>query len=424
MNALRRRRSGAGSYVWGFADQALVSGTNLGLSLLAGRVLGPAGLGVVFLGFTGYALGLSFQRALVTTPLVASSATLPRDDRDDRTRAALGVVLLFATGTAATFALLGLALDGAVGHGLLVFAPWVAAALVQDFWRVILFRDERPRAVAVNDGVWLGVALVGAVVASRLDTDWAVVGAWGAGAVVAASIGFVQFSTGVLSPRRSLAWWRAEAWAFGRWLALHETLYSIASYLLAVVLAAAAGARALGGLRAAETLFAPFSLIGPALTLPGLPAMTRAQRASPASARRLTLWLTIAPGALTAAYLALMLVVGERVLELLYGAEFASFAKLIFPLGIWQLALALGIGLTIALKAQRRGTEIVVAGAIGSLVTVVTMSALTIAFDIFVGAWGLAAGAAAATLASAFFVASGMTFARRPLSVAPSDGAQ
>ena len=37
---------------WGGVDQGLSSATNLGLSVLAGRFLGEAGLGVAFLGFS------------------------------------------------------------------------------------------------------------------------------------------------------------------------------------------------------------------------------------------------------------------------------------------------------------------------------------------------------------------------------------
>jgi hypothetical protein len=63
---------------WGLFDQGFSSATNLGLAVLAGRLTGPGGLGVVYLGFTAYLAAISLQRALVTDPLVVYSARKPR----------------------------------------------------------------------------------------------------------------------------------------------------------------------------------------------------------------------------------------------------------------------------------------------------------------------------------------------------------
>ena len=61
---------------WGLVDQGFSSATNFGLTVIAGRLVGPKGLGVVYIGFSLYLFVLSFQRALVTDPLVVSSAPL------------------------------------------------------------------------------------------------------------------------------------------------------------------------------------------------------------------------------------------------------------------------------------------------------------------------------------------------------------
>ena len=67
------KKTGA-QLVWGVADQGLSSATNFGLSFLAGRLLGPSGLGVIFLGFSAYLIAFSFVRALVIEPFVVSTA--------------------------------------------------------------------------------------------------------------------------------------------------------------------------------------------------------------------------------------------------------------------------------------------------------------------------------------------------------------
>ena len=61
---------------WGMVDQLFSSATNFGLSLLAGRLLGPSGLGVVLIGYFAYLACLSLLRALVSDPLVALAAPL------------------------------------------------------------------------------------------------------------------------------------------------------------------------------------------------------------------------------------------------------------------------------------------------------------------------------------------------------------
>src|SRR5438046_10694865 len=56
--------------VWGVIDQGFSSGTNLALSILAGQLLGPGGLGVIYLAFSMYLLALSFLRAAITEPFM------------------------------------------------------------------------------------------------------------------------------------------------------------------------------------------------------------------------------------------------------------------------------------------------------------------------------------------------------------------
>src|SRR5919108_2417769 len=145
----------ARSFAWGFVSQGASSLTTLVLSVAAGRALGPDGLGAVFIGFTTYLLTLVFQRALISDPLVASTAAASQEARDGPTRAGLTL--------AATTAILVSLFVGAIAvligppfeRGLLLFAPWMVPALIQDFAHTVLFRDDRGALGALSDTAWL-----------------------------------------------------------------------------------------------------------------------------------------------------------------------------------------------------------------------------------------------------------------------------
>src|SRR6476659_10134888 len=151
MTALRARTRT--ELAWGVTDPAISSGTNLALSILAGRLVGTAGLGVVFLGFSMYLLALSFMRGLVTQPFVVATSALEKREQDAATRACMTLVIVMAAAAAVLMAIAGLVVGDPLGRSLLIFAPWAGAELVQDQWRYVLFRDQRGSAAAFNDGV-------------------------------------------------------------------------------------------------------------------------------------------------------------------------------------------------------------------------------------------------------------------------------
>jgi hypothetical protein len=85
MKPVRAQSRPRNEIAWGVVDQALSSATNLGIAILAGRLLGPAGLGVIFLGFSTYLFALSFVRALITEPFVVATAAFDRAQREAAT---------------------------------------------------------------------------------------------------------------------------------------------------------------------------------------------------------------------------------------------------------------------------------------------------------------------------------------------------
>ena len=340
---------------WGFVDQGLSSITNFGLSLLAGRLLGPSGLGRVFLAFSIYVIVLILQRSLVTEALVAITSAL---DGEQRARtAALGLTLSLLGGVAATIIvlILGWLVPGTAGTALLLVAPWLLGALIQDYWRILMFRDRRASAAAVNDGAWLLVMTAALPLAWAVKTDWAVISVWGLGACGGAALGFYQTRLSPSSIRAAWGWWSSEAWPFSRWNAGAAIIGNVGSNTEAFVVAGILDARALGGLRAVQSIFAPLSLIAPAIGLPGLPAIARANSVAFRSARKMAVRFSAIALAAALVFFVALFMGGWRLLPFLFGPRFRQFRDLIPALATGQAFAAAGVGFLLLIKAQRRG---------------------------------------------------------------------
>jgi O-antigen/teichoic acid export membrane protein len=339
---------------WGIVDQTFSSATNFGLALLAGRLLGPGGLGVVLVGYAFYLLALGFQRALVSEPLVAVSAALPARERQARARHALSLSLATGALMAAVMATLGLVIPASPARGLVYAAPWLTAALVQDLCRTVLFRDGRARAATLNDAIWLGAMFSALPLTLANPGEWSIVGCWGVGAAIAALTGLLQLRIMPSRPGPAVSWWRTEASVLGRWLGMSSVVYSLGTHVSTFALAGLLGAQGLGGLRAASTAFGPLTLVIPALSLPGLPLVVKARERSRAEALRLTLWISATATLATAVYSAVFFA-RPSLLSMIFGSQFARFEHLILPIGLAQIVAATTVGFGLLLRADGRG---------------------------------------------------------------------
>jgi O-antigen/teichoic acid export membrane protein len=363
-------------------------------------VLGPGGLGVVVIGISGYLLALGLQRSLLTTPLVSTSAALSSVNRVLAIRRGLTVELLGALGATLILFLLGLLVPGHAGRGFLIVAPWLLPALVQDFWRTVLFQERRAEAAAVNDACWALVMVLTAPLAWMNGNDWAIVGCWGSGALAGALLGFAQIRVRPEPPLDAFSWWRARLWPFGRWLGVEGMVYTVTSSATVFLLNGLLGAKALGGLRAAQTLFAPLTLILPAISLPGLPAIARTLAVSPRAAISLAIRLSGFVMALAALYVAVMVPLGGRLIVYVFGASFKPFTNLAVPTGAWQLASGLGVGFVLFLTAQQRGRDLLAILVTGSIASIAFISLLAWTSGVTGAAWGFTIGASAASILS------------------------
>jgi O-antigen/teichoic acid export membrane protein len=379
-------------FAWSFVAQACSSGTNFLLVVIAGRFLGPGGLGVVVVGFAGYQLVAGLQRALVTQPIVAHAAPLPDDDR--RQLAQSGLTIVAGSGGVATLlvVVIGLGLGGNVGRGLLIFAPWLIAALLQEFWKTILFQEGRGAAGAASDCVRLAVIALSIPVVLTWKHDYVVVAGWGVSAAAGLTVAITRFPGRPEPVGAATAAWHERAWGLGRWLGAREVVWQSLAYATVLSLAVILGATGLGGLRSAQALFSPFSLVAAALVLPALPALSRAAAAS--SGRALALAFRIGAGAVAfgLAYMAAMAVVGPWLLVHLFGRSFSPFSGLVWPMAAGQAFAAAGVSFTLLLSAEKRGLASFVAGVAASTASIAFATGLALAYGVTGAAWGMATG--------------------------------
>ena len=388
---------------WGGVDQGLSSATNLGLSVLAGRFLGEAGLGVTFLGFSACFLSLSIVRGFVTAPFVVVTSALDPAEREDATRHCITLVVSAAIGVGVLMALIGMVVSDPLGQSLVVFAPWSTALIVQDLWRSTLFRDQRGKDAALNDGVWAGVMLLMVPVVWWYPHVWSVAFAWGAGAAAGAVVGFWQVKLRPDGFAAATRWWRRDLRRLGSWMAAQSVMFAAGAQMTIIILAVLLTKSDLGGLRAVLVVFAPMTLIGEALHYPGVPIMTRALASTLTEARRWAWRLGLGAIVLIGLYLAVLIPFSDQVLSKVFRPEFTRFTPLILPTAIAQFVWASSIGFVILLKADRRVHASVACIAANTLSTFTLTPVLAARYGVLGAAWGLAAGTAAGAIASIVF---------------------
>ena len=392
----------APSLGFGLLAQAFSAATNFGLVVIAGQVLGPSGLGTLLIGFAAYVLLLGFMRALVTEPLVASSSGREPSERALSANAALTLALVSSVAAAGLVATISLALPTQIGRGMLLFSPWLIPALVQDVARSIVFRDRTGGSAAFSDAAWLVAMAASVPFAFAAESDWAVVACWGVGALAGASVALGQLGWRPIRFGRAVTWWKLDARPLGGWLGAQAFLYNGVSYATVLLLAGILGSSDYGGLRAVQSVYAPLSLLGPALALPGLPLVSRLVVDARSRALRVAAQFAAVITAVTTAYVVAVYAVPD-VLSFFFGEEFAEFRSIIIPIGLWQILAAPAFGLTLFLKAEQRGRTLLWLTTFYAVVYLVLTVALGSAFGLTGAAWG-AVGAGVASVAALMFI--------------------
>jgi O-antigen/teichoic acid export membrane protein len=367
-------------WVAGLTDQALWSVNSFLLTMVAGRTIGPEGLGAVTIGFTTVLVALGLQRNFLLEPFLAAP---PRQAEDDLKKA----VLTMSLGAGVLAELLcgatGLLLHGTARRALLGFTPFLVAVLIQDALRAIAYRTD-PEPAAWARGTWLVTTAVLLLVGLRGSVA-TVAAAWELGAVPAALLLWWKLDCFPCSPRAAVWIWshRLRRMAFP--LTMTGLLDGVSSQVQTYLAAAVAGPAALGGFRAAVSVFAPMTLLGPAMTQVALPKISRTMNESVRSALRRCVWLSAALVGAVLLYGGAAMVYG-RLLAVIFGPAFGRYSNLLGPLTASQVVAVLGTSVQLYLLAAQQGNALLA----GTAAAVPVRLLATVILGAHLGAVGLA----------------------------------
>ncbi|AZQ40776.1 hypothetical protein EJ357_37075 [Streptomyces cyaneochromogenes] len=343
------RRAFAGRLSWGLADQAASSISNFAVGIYVARSLGVTAFGVFSLAWVTYGVVLNVSRGLATDPLVVRFSGVPDTAWRGAVARSSGTALGVGAAIGAACLVAGLALGGSVGPAFACLGVMLPGLLLQDAWRYSFFAAGTGKKAFVNDLVW-GVALVPAmVVAARVGTVAAFVLAWGASATVAAGYGYVQ--SGIL-PRtaQARAWLREQRDLGYRYLVENVSL-SGASQLRAYGLGAIVGIGAVGAVRGAELLLGPFLAVLMGLSLVTVAEAARVLRRAPHRLGRFCLLLGGGQAVAALLWGGALLLMPDRLGELVLGDVWHSAAQLIVPVTFGVAGAGLGTGAAAGLRA-------------------------------------------------------------------------
>lgn len=343
------KRAVVGRLSWGLADQAASSMTNFAVGIYVARTLGVTAFGVFSLAWLTYGVVLNVARGLATDPLVVRFSGVP--DASWRAGAARssGTALGVGAVIGAACLVVGLGLGDRVGPAFVCLGVVLPGLLLQDAWRYAFFAAGAGRKAFVNDLVW-GVALVPAmVVAAGVGSVAAFVLAWGASAAVAAVYGCLQ--SGVRPQSAGARAWLREHRDLGYRYLVENVSLSGASQLRAYGLGAIVGVGAVGAVRGAELLLGPFLAVLMGLSLVTVAEAARVLRQAPDRLGRFCFLLGGGQAAAALLWGAALLLMPDRLGELVLGDVWHSAAQLIVPAALGVAGAGLGTGAAAGLRA-------------------------------------------------------------------------
>ncbi|MFD9333958.1 hypothetical protein ACFWBF_06010 [Streptomyces sp. NPDC060028] len=343
------KRAMVGRLSWGLADQAASSMSNFAVGIYVARSLGATAFGVFSLAWVTYGVVLNVSRGLATDPLVVRFSGVPEASWRGAVARSSGTALGVGVALGAACLAVGLGLGGSVGPALTCLGVVLPGLLLQDAWRYSFFAAGTGRKAFTNDLVW-GVALVPAmVVAARVGSVAAFVFAWGGSAAVAAAYGCLQSG---IRPRMTGArgWLREQRDLGYRYLAENVGLsgaYQVRAYGLGAIV----GVTSVGAVRGAELLLGPFLAVLMGLSLVTVAEAARVLRQASHRLGRFCLLLGGGQAAAALLWGAALLLVPDRLGELVLGGVWPAASQLILPATLGVAGASLGTGAAAGLRA-------------------------------------------------------------------------
>lgn len=357
------------------ADQLLYSLTNFLLAILVAHHSSPPGFGRYSILVATFLIVSTVNRGLTAEPVVIKFSTADKLSWLQAASQGLTTAILFGAVIGLGLLLISLVLlPGAFTAMAVAFSVSMPVLFAQDFLRYAAFAAGRPAAALAND-VCVAIVQVGVSVAAiELATASAAafVMAWGFAGLVGASVGMAilrvrprAVSSRTLIPHSDLAG-RLGADNFVAQLVQQSTGYLVAGV---------SGLAAAGGLRAAQTVFAPPAILSLGAQSALTPEFVRMQAASLASMRRAMRALTTGLVGFSSLFLAAALVCPNSLGVDLFGASWAQAKPLLLFIG---LAMIPGSGVSIpaivALRALGDARRTLRARTLANLLTLVAVA--------------------------------------------------
>jgi O-antigen/teichoic acid export membrane protein len=387
-----RRHAVASGTAWSIVDQGVSSLTNLVGGIVVARVGGPSTYGEFAVATGIYLAVLGFQRNLISTPLVVTSAAENPSRSSRSVSCARTATIIYGIAVALLVAAIGATTTGLLQNACLAIAPWLPLLVLQDFWRSVLFLNRRARSAVVNDAVW-ALGLLAAVPLLEIRNLAGLTAFWAAGGALAAVVGIVQVRCDNVGFRKGFVWWLDSARRCGVWFGLDHVAYSVIAQGSVFIIAGVGGAHAAGGVRAITVLLAPIGVLSAGAAATGLPLLARIATSDRARSRRIaSTWSTllVLAGALWA-----MVLLGpaREALPKVFGASFESARPALIPIVLAHLITVSTVGIELYLSAIARAQDRLRARMVAGALALPLLGLLTARLGILGAGWGMAAGA-------------------------------
>jgi O-antigen/teichoic acid export membrane protein len=354
---------------WGLADQAVSSLTNFVVGVYVAHELGVAGFGVFTLAWVTYGVVLNLSRGLSTDPLVVRFSGVSHDRWSAATAGSCGTAITVGAGFGVLSVLAGLAMGGSVGGAFVALGVVTPALLLQDSWRFAFFANGQGHRAVANDLLWT-VAMIPLLLLAAKNGDVAgFVLAWGGAALFAGVGGWLQ--TGIRPrPRQTRVWMRQHRDLGTRYM-VENSANSGAGQLRMYGVAAIVDVGAVGAIRGAELLLAPFMTLLMGLNLVTVPEAARVLRRAP---HRLERFCAVLGGTQAVAALgwglALLFLVPAEVGHYVLNDVWHYAAPLILPVTVSLAAAGVIAGAAAGLRAlgaARRSLRVQLISSVGYL---------------------------------------------------------
>jgi O-antigen/teichoic acid export membrane protein len=340
---------------WNVVDQGLSAASNVALAIAVANFVSAAEFGAFAIAFMVYGIAVAATKSLVGQPLQMRYSSASPDDQRARIQQAIGSALALAALGSVVTALVGGFVPGTVGDSLLALAVVLPALLAQDSCRMAMFTLGKPAAAAAIDAIWtvLQFVLIAlAIVTGHQRQVWLLILLWGVGAGLSALVGLALLKVWP-DLRGGLAWLRAER---------HLTRYLFPEYLMGlgaaqlglVLVGVLATAEDVGFLRAAQVLLGPLGIVSVAALQFAVPEMSARPDLTSRQRAVVAAGVSAALGLISVVYLALLLLIPERVGAALFGESWTGAALVLLPMGLAALASGQSYGPMAALYALGR----------------------------------------------------------------------